>query len=75
MTPTIPGLEGAFVPDPEDWPAPSVGGQSPEAVQNEPDDLASALPPAEAVPTDADEADVIAQRQDVGADDDDPHLG
>lgn len=71
MTPTVLNPEDAFVPDPEDWPAPRPAEPSPEAVTNEPDDLAASLPVPAAIPPDADEADVLDQRLDVALDEED----
>lgn len=69
MVTTLPGAADEFLPDPEDWPGPDPSQRSPEALQNEPDDLAQGLPEA-AKPTEADEADVIDQLRDGGPDED-----
>lgn len=71
MAPTILGPEDAFVSDPEDWPASDSGRQSPDALNNEADDLASTLPDSTTMPPEADEADVIEQRRDAGPDEED----
>lgn len=63
-----PGTEG-FVPDPEDWPKQDQGYRSPEALENEKDDLAAALAPTSDL-TEADEADVMEQLRDAGSDED-----
>ncbi len=71
MTPSILDPADAFVPEPEDWQEPDVTGRSPEALRNEADDLASALPPAVSVPVEADEADVLEQLREADLDEDD----
>lgn len=71
MEPTILGTEDAFVPDPEDWPTADHSGRSPEATENEADDLASSLPAGTGIQIEADEADVADQRQVLDLDEDD----
>lgn len=68
MTPSILEPADAFVPEPEDWRTPDGTGRSPEAVRNEPDDLATELPPVTSVTAEADPADVWEQLQDAGLD-------
>ena len=70
MDPTIRGTVDAL-PDPEDWPTPDSSGRRPEALLNEADDLVSFLPAGAILPTEADEADVIQQRQECGPDEED----
>lgn len=69
MTTTIPGPDGAFEPDPEDWPDPDPSEQPVEAIENEADDLSAALPADESLPPEANEADVLDQRTETGLDD------
>jgi hypothetical protein len=71
MTPSILEPPDAFVPEPEEWRTPDVAGRSPEAVRNEADDLATALPPITSIPIEADPADVWEQLQETGLDEDD----
>jgi len=70
MTPTFPGGTDEFAPEPEDWQDPVPTELSPEALANEPDEVAAALPPV--LPLEADEADALdQQREALVADDDD----
>ena len=62
------GSTNGFEPEPEDWPAPDPDTLSREAVENDPDDLVTALPDDSPLPVEADEADVIEQRTDAGPD-------
>lgn len=71
MSTTDHGPTDGFEPEPEDWPAPDPGSLSREAVENDPDDVVTALPGDAPLPVDADEADVIEQRTDAGLDVDD----
>ncbi|MHA6512936.1 hypothetical protein [Tessaracoccus sp. Z1128] len=66
MNSTILGADDAFPPDPEDWPAPDSSGLSPEALENESDDMAL---PGSPEPSEADELDVLDQLRDAGPDD------
>ena len=68
MSTTDHGPTGGFEPEPEDWPAPDPRTLSPEAVENEPDDVVAALPDDAPLPDEANEADVIEQRTDSGLD-------
>lgn len=68
MSTTDRGPTDGFEPEPEDWPAPDPQTLSPEAVENEPDDVVAALPDDAPLPGDADEADVIDQRTEAGFD-------
>lgn len=70
MDPTIRGTVDAL-PDPEDWPTPDSSGRSPEALQNEADDLVSFLPAGATMPTEADDADLIQQLQECSPDEED----
>ena len=71
MSTTDHGPTDGFEPEPEDWPAPDPGSLSREAVENDPDDVVTALPDDAPLPVDADEADVIELRTDAGLDVDD----
>lgn len=54
--------------EPQEWPAPDPVTLSPEAVENEPDDVLAALPDDAPLPPEADEADVLDQRTETGVD-------
>jgi hypothetical protein len=75
MSTTDQGPTGGFEPEPEDWPAPDPQTLPQEAVENEPDDVVAAVPVDDPLPADADEADVIEQRTEAGADVDEEHDG
>ena len=75
MSPTFPGGTDEFAPEPEDWQEDDLAGLSDEALTNEPDELAAALPPM--LSPDADEADALDQQRealiaDVDDEDDPP---
>lgn len=57
--------------EPEEWADPDPGSLSPEAVENEPDDIAAAVVGGDAgMPQEAAEADVLDQRAESGLEDD-----
>ncbi|MGA8045021.1 MAG: hypothetical protein WCA30_02025 [Dermatophilaceae bacterium] len=68
MSTTDHGPTDGFEPEREDWPAPDPQTLSPEAVENEPDDVVAGLPDDAPLPADADEADVLDQRTEAGLD-------
>lgn len=56
----------------EEWEAAGPSSPSPEAVRNEPDDIAAAVVGDDAtMPPDANEADVLEQRTETGLEDED----
>jgi hypothetical protein len=73
MAPNMLDADGdAFVPDPEDWPEPEGSERRSEALQNAADDLAASLPDVpQALPIEADEADVWEQLRASGPADED----
>lgn len=56
-------------PDPEDWQRPDPTRATPEALLNEVDDLAAALPLEPHSDAEADEADIVDQWREVLLDD------
>lgn len=69
MSTTTPPPDGMFEPDPEEWPEQDPVDLPAEAVVNEADDLSAGLATEEALPLEANEADVIDQRLDSGIED------
>lgn len=58
--------------EPEEWDSPDPGRMSPEAVENEPDDIVEAASGDDVeMPLEANEADVIEQRTESGLEDED----
>ena len=56
--------------EPEEWADPDPSSLSPEAVENEPDDIAAAVVGGDTeMPADAAEADVLDQRAESGVED------